>query len=143
MKKLYLFLTLTALLLAGCAGGSARPKAGATFSGPINISPDNAQSATLTFTISDDGTAITKVGVSFTKFKCEAMSAGQISTSSTGNFSIADGFDISPSSIGEIKGRFTSATRASGTIHLQLKINTGFGTASCDAGTWDWNAEAK
>ena len=138
MKKLSMYLLVAALMLAGC-GGSAKPKAGATFSGPIKIDAEKAESAFLTFTISEDGTAVTEVGVSFTNFKCEGMSAGQMSLNIGGNFPISDGLDISPSNIGQITGRFSSPTKASGTIHLQLGIS--MGSLSC--GTWDWSAEAK
>lgn len=143
MKGLTIGLLVTALVLAGCGGGSAQPKAGATFSGPIQIDADKAESAYLSFTISEDGTSITKVGVSFTNFKCEVMSAGSISMNSGGNFPITDGLDLSPLNIGQIKGRFSSPTKASGTIDLKLKISTGFGSADCDMGTWEWTAEAK
>jgi hypothetical protein len=142
MKKLSVCLIVVALVLAGC-GGSVQPKAGATFVGAIAMDADKAESAILTFTISEDGMSITKIGVSFTKFKCEAMSAGQISVNSGGNFPIADGLTISPSNIGQIAGRFSSPTKASGTIHLQLKIDMGMGSISCDMGTWDWSADAK
>ena len=143
MKKLFLFLLVAALVLAGCGGGSAQPKPGATFSGPIEISADKAESANLFFTVSDDGTAITKIGISFTNFKCEVMSAGSMSLNSGGNFPITNGLDLSPSNIGQIKGKFNSPTKASGTIDIKLEINTGFGTATCELGTFKWSAEAK
>lgn len=141
MKRFWIFLTLTALVLAGC--GSAQPKAGATFSGPIHIDAAKAESATLSFTISDDGTAITKVGISFVNLKCEVMSAGAMSLNSGGNFSLANGLDLSPANIGHITGKFNSPTKASGTIDIKLEINTGFGKATCELGEWEWTAEAK
>lgn len=143
MKGWTIGLLVTALALAGCGGGSAQPKAGAMFNGPIQIDADKAETAYLSFTISDDGTSITKVGISFTNFKCEVMSAGSMSMNSGGTFPISNGLDLSPSNIGQIKGRFTSPTRASGTIDIKLKINTGFGSVECDMGTWEWTAEAK
>lgn len=142
MKKLSFCLLIAALALAGC-GGSAQPKAGATFSGPIEIAADNAESASLSFTISADGTAITKVSLFMTNFKCDGMSAGSMSLNNTGNFPISDGLDLSPGSIGRITGKFNSPTKASGTIEIQLKISTGFGTTTCDMGKWNWTAEAK
>ncbi len=143
MKRLSIILVAVALTLAGCGGGSAQPKPGATFSGPIQIDADKAESAYLSFTISDDGTAITKVAVSLTNFHCEAMSGGQMSLHSGGNFPISNGLDLSPSNIGQITGRFSSPTKASGTINIQLEINTGFGSARCEMGAWKWSAEAK
>ena len=143
MKKLFLFLTIAALVLAGCGGGSAQPKAGATFSGPIHIDAAKAESATLSFVVSGDGTAITKVGVSFVNLKCEVMSAGAVSLSSGSSFPIADGLDVSPANIGHITGKFNSPTKASGKIDLKLEINTGFGKAKCELGEWEWTAEAK
>jgi hypothetical protein len=143
VNKLSICLLVAVLVLTGC-GGSAQPKPGASFSGSIDIDADKAESARLFFTISEDGTAVTKVGVSFTNFKCGGMSAGEMTSSTTANDPITDGLDISSSSIGQIKGRFNSPTKASGTIHLDMKISTGMGgSISCDLGTWDWSAEAK
>jgi hypothetical protein len=78
------------------------------------------------------------------KFKCGGMSAGEMTMSSGSTISIANGLDLSLSTIGDIKGRFTSPTAASGTIRLDMKISAGMGSSiSCDLGTWNWTAEAK
>ncbi len=143
MKRMTLFLLLAALVLAGCGGGSAQPKAGATFSGPIHIDAAKAESATLSFTVSADGVTISKVGVSFINIKCEVMSAGAMSVSNGSSFPIAEGLDISPANVGHITGKFNSSTKASGTIDIKLEINTGFGKAKCELGEWEWTAEAK
>ena len=138
MKKLFVCMLIAALALAGC-GGSDQPKPGATFSGSIEIDADKAETANLFFTVSDDGTAITEVGISFTNFKCEGMSAGSMTLGRGGKFPIANGLELSPDGIGQIKGRFTSPTKAKGTIHIQLGNSTG----SLSCGDWDWSAEAK
>lgn len=143
MKKLSICLVVAALVLTGC-GGSSQPKPGASFSGPIAIDPAKAESARIFFTITEDGTSVTKVGVSFTNFKCDGMSAGEMTISNGGNTPITDGLDLSFQNIGRIQGRFSSPTMASGKIELKLNISAGMGASiSCDLGTFDWTAEAR
>ena len=131
MTKRMLCLTLMVLALAAC---TAEPKPGAQFTGDIDLGGKTSR-ATITFTISDDGKTITSVGIDLSDVKCNGSSAGRMSSWAGGQFSIANGaFTASPSSIGEVQGRFTSPTQASGTIHLKLNI--------CDLGTQNWNATA-
>jgi hypothetical protein len=47
-------------------------------------------------------------------------------------------FEDKNSNIGDLAGKFTSPTTASGTIHLEFDLGFG-GTIEC--GTWDWSAE--
>ena len=141
MKRLSLVMVITALTLAACGG--AQPKPGATFTGPIEIGTDKASSATLSFTVSEDGIMITEVSVSLTEVKCDGMSSGMLMLRSAGDFDLSgSNLNISPSNIGEIKGRFTSPTEASGTVKLSLKIDVLGSTFVCDLGTWNWHAEA-
>jgi len=142
MKKLLLVFVIAALMLASCGGGT-EPKPGATFTGPIRIGNDKASSATIRFTISEDGSTIKSVGVTLNNVKCGGMTAGTLSVSSGGDFKFSGGgLNISPSNIGVIKGRFTSPTEASGTVHLALKLDVMGSTISCELGTWNWGAEA-
>ncbi len=120
-----------------------QPEAGKNFSGPIQIGPEKASSGALTFTVSHDGTTITNFVVGFKEFKCESMSASEFSTSSGGEFIIADEWEFSLSNIGQIRGRFTSPTTASGTITLNIEIKIMNSTIACDMGIWEWSAEAQ
>ena len=120
-----------------------QPEAGKTFSGPIQIGWDKASSGTLSFIVSDDGAMITNFSVGFKDFKCESMSASEFSTSSSGEFLLSNEWEFSLSNIGQIEGRFTSPTTASGTITLNIKIKIMNSTISCDMGIWEWSAEAQ
>jgi len=117
------------------------PQPGAAFAGPIEIT-GKASSATIAFTISEDGASIVSVGVSLTDVKCDGFSAGNLTQRSQGSFSVAEGrIAISSKSLGEFEGRFLSPTEARGTAKLTLEIPFGGGT--CDLGTWDWSATAR
>jgi len=138
MKEKLLLITL-AFLLASCAP-KVVPAAGASFSGPIAIS-EGASSAILLFAVSEDGSSITSVGVTLSNVECDGMSAGSMSTMSSGQFPIAEGeFAGSASSVGEIQGRFTSPTEASGVIDLRLEVSVLGQTLVCELGEWDWTA---
>jgi len=114
---------------------------GATFSGPIKIS-GKASGATISFTISEDGTSIS-LEITLSDLKCDGMTASSMSTQASGPLSITDGsFSASFSNLGEVEGRFASPTEASGTIDLSLKISILGQTTVCELGTWNWSAEA-
>ena len=116
-----------------------RPQPGAILTGPIEIS-EKASSATIFLSISEDGVSIASVGIALVDLKCDGFSAGSMTQDFGGPFPVAEG-DIaaSLSGGGEIKGRFTSPTEASGTINLILEIPFG---GTCDLGRWDWSAKA-
>lgn len=139
--KRHMYLVLLAVLLVAC-GGTSMPEPGSTFSGPIDIS-GGASSGTFTFTVSDDGAAITFVGFSLTDVRCDGFSAGSWASQASGMpFPIRDGsINVSSSSIGEAEGRFTSPTEASGTIDLRPELSFGQ-TTRCELGEWEWSAEA-
>jgi len=154
VNKLFLLSLALVLMLSmamsvvGCGGEetapvssskSVSPKAGATFTGPIDIS-GKASSGTIEFTVSADGTSITSVSITMKDLECNGFSAGSMTKETSGTFAI-DGSRVSasPSGIGEIEGRFTSSTEASGTIDMTLEIPF-FGP--CSLGEWNWSAEA-
>jgi hypothetical protein len=119
--------------------GAAVPKAGATYAGPIEIS-GKASAGTITLKVSDDGAAITSVSVEFTDLKCDGFSAGSMSKQVGGTFAISNGqLTASVSGIGDIKGRFASATEASGTAKITLDIMG----SPCELGQFDWSAKAQ
>ena len=135
MTKRMLGLTLMVLALAACtAEPKAEPKPGGQFTGDIDLG-GKASRATITFTVADTGNWISSVGIELSDMKCNGGSAEQMSAWASVLGTIVDGaFTASPSGIGEVQGRFTSPTQASGTIHLKLKI--------CDLGTHNWSATA-
>ena len=138
-------LVALSLVLASCGGGggAASPKPGAAFTGPVEIGKDKASSAVIRFAVSADGESITSVGIVLTQVKCEAMSSGLLSQEVRGPFPLKEGtIDISSSSIGDVSGKFTSTTEASGTVNLVLKITVLGSTVSCDLGTGNWSAKA-
>ena len=114
--------------------------AGASFSGPIAIS-EGASSAILRLAISEDGSSITSVEVTLSNVECDGMSAESMSTTSSGQFPITEGvFAVSASGLGEIQGRFTSPTEASGVIDLRWEVSVLGQTLVCELGEWDWTA---
>jgi len=134
-----------ALSLSACGattGPSApvAPQPGVRLSGPVEIS-GKASSATITLKVSDDGATLTSIGVEFQTLKCNGFSAGSMSKSVGGSFAIAGGsISASVGGLGEIKGRFTSPTEASGTVNLTLKIPLG---GDCALGEFKWSAKAQ
>jgi hypothetical protein len=119
--------------------GSVAPKGGATFTGTIQIT-GKASSGTIQFSISGDGASITSVTITLNNLKTDGFSAGSMTQEASGPFTITKGnFTASPSSIGQLEGRFTSSTKASGTIDITLEIPFA-GTA--ELGEWPWSAEA-
>jgi len=118
------------------------PQPGAIFSGPIDIHDEGASSGTLTLTIAADGASIATVGLSLKDFHCGGMSAGESTMISAANAPLTDAIDVTVDTIGEIHGRFESATTASGTIHLTPGVMHGLGEFEpCELGTFNWTAE--
>ena len=114
-----------------------------SFSGPIAIS-EGASSAILRLAISEDGSSITSVEVTLSNVECDGMSAESMSTASSGRFPITQGeFEVSASGLGEIQGRFTSPTEASGVIDLRWEVSVLGQTLVCELGEWDWTATAQ
>jgi hypothetical protein len=134
-----LAMALVLLLLMACGGKSASPKPGATFVGKIAM--DTAKSAQINFKISADGQSIESLGFSSTEIKCGGFSAGSTSSNASGQYPVMDGkIEIKSSSIGDITGRFTSPTKAEGSIHVLLDAGMG---GSIDCGTWDWSTTSE
>lgn len=116
------------------------PQPGANLAGPIEIS-GKATSATISFTISEDGSSIASVSIALVELKCDGFSADLLIQDLGGPFPLSEGnIAASLSGGGEIKGRFTSPTEASGTINLILEIPF---AGTCDLGRWDWSAKAE
>jgi len=147
MRKVLLLglVVALAMLLTACGaktGGNApvAPQPGARLSGPIEIT-GKASSATITLKVSDDGTTLTSIGVEFQNLKCNGFSAGSMSKSVSGSFAITGGsISATAGGLGEIKGRFTSPTEASGTANLTLKIPM---SGDCALGEFKWSAKAQ
>ncbi|MBM3157305.1 MAG: hypothetical protein FJ004_08495 [Chloroflexi bacterium] len=153
MRKI-VFMAVCVLAMAlvfaaiGCGGGTstsdvgtASPKAGATFTGPIEIT-GKAESGTITLTISEDGASVASVSVVLNNLKCDGFSAGSMNKSVSTPFPVTNGsFATSLSGIGDIAGSFTTMTKASGTVDLVLQIP--FSSATCELGEWHWSAEAE
>lgn len=153
IRRLLFFASILLLVLitglCGCGGGTpggepeggkAAPTPGATFSGPVDIS-GVASSGIIHLVISDGGAAITSVGVTLTDLKTETFSAGSMTKQISGAIPIVEGsFAGSLSGLGEIEGRFTSPTAASGTVRLKVAIP--LSEASADLGQFAWTAEA-
>ena len=138
-----------AMMLAACGTKTApsaptsapvAPKPGATLSGAVEIS-GKASAATITLKVSADGTALTSVAVTVQNLKCDGFSAGSMTKEVQGTFPVTGGtLTASVSGIGEIKGRFTSPTEASGTANLTLAIPM---SAPCALGEYKWSAKAQ
>jgi len=148
--------TLIMLLVIGCGGtSSVQPQPGATFSGPMEISTSGMGSnvtvdgGEIEFTVTEDGAAIASTSFWLINAVCTndlknrriegAWSMGFSNVPPTpiknGNFEQERG-DI------KIKGNFTSATEANGTIEISSEeedmVKGQYFT--CDFGTWNWSA---
>jgi hypothetical protein len=146
MHRLWLLLVVVGLVfpVTGCGGdggSGASPQPGAVLTGPIEIS-GTADGGTISLTVSEDGGSITSVEVTLTNLNCDGFTAGTWTMGRGGDFPVADGtIAASPSGIGQVKGRFTSSTAASGSIDLALDWY--YGGGACEKlGTWNWSAEA-
>jgi hypothetical protein len=136
-----LLVSVATLVSAACGGdgGGAQPPANAVLTGPIDIT-ENASGGTITLSTSEDGSAISWVEVELRDVDCNGFSAASSSTGLSVNSDVSDGsIDLSVSRIGKIEGRFTSSTRASGTIEIVMNIP--LTEEKCELGTWDWTAE--
>jgi len=149
MHKLSLLLVIVAAIsgMTACGGeedagegaGGTAPRPGAVLTGPIEIS-GKASGGTISLTVSEDGGSISSVKVTLQNLKCDGFSAGSLTKEAGGVFPVAKGnVNASPSGIGEVKGRFTSPTVASGTIDLVLEIPY---DGTCKLGTSNWSAKA-
>ncbi len=144
MHKSWLLLLIVGAILplTACGGDGApatSPQPGAVLTGPVEIS-GKASSGTISLTVSEDGASITSVGITLTDLKCDGFSAGSFTKEAGGEFPAAKGkVAASLSGIGEINGRFTSPTEASGTIELALEIPY---AEPCKLGTSNWSAKA-
>jgi hypothetical protein len=155
ISKLFSLVLALVLMLSmsisvtGCGGeettpksetGSVTPKGGATFTGSIEIT-GKASSGTIQFSISGDGASITSVTITLIDLKTESFSAGSMNKEVSGSFPVTSGtLDASVSGIGEIEGRFTSPTKASGIIDITLEIPF---SGPCELGEWRWSVEAE
>lgn len=149
MKRITILVPITlALLLAGCVrfsfggiGGAAAPQPGARFAGPIDTG-GQAESGTLTFTVSADGQSITSVGLVLSGADCANVSAREVRNTHYGVFPVENGrFELHAATIGTAEGRFTSPSTAEGTI--TVVIATLSGETRCDLGTFTWQVEAQ
>lgn len=152
-----LVFALLTFLTSGCNRTSApsaaqaiSPQPGSSFTGNLEGEKE-AGSGTISFDISEDGTAINNLNITLndSSANCGGASTGtlgfgQLSLPFDGPYLIKEGnFSLVISKSGELKGKFVSPTEASGSINLILEI-TLFGNAqTCDFGTWNWSAKLK
>ena len=145
-KKPPLLIPATILLVLllghiGCGGaGTADPQRDTAFSGPVEITA-HASSATIDLVVSPDGASVTFVNITVNDLKTEALAIGTCTTGKSVDLPIHDGrFGGSVKGLGEIEGRFASATEAAGTVDLAVDIPFGGGTV--DLGESSWSAVA-
>ena len=146
MHKVSLLLLIVGgvISMTACGGGEGAPATaplpGAVLTGPIEIS-GKASGGTIGLTVAQDGASITSVKITLMDLNCDGFSAGSLTKEAGGVFPAAKGNVVaSPSGIGEVKGRFTSPTVASGTIDLVLEIPY---DGTCNLGTWNWSAKTE
>lgn len=168
-KKLLLqviAIAVTLFLLAACSAAKIEPQPGAAISATITTG-DKASSGTLSFKVSQAGTAISDLRISLENANCQDM----ITMGSVMDFMSDPGIPISdgafesslpamggmvenyrfnpgdsfptpvpdPSMVGKIAGRFTAPTEASGTITIFLGAAMSGGVV-CELGTFDWSS---
>jgi hypothetical protein len=142
------------------------PQPGATVSGSI-ATGDKASSGMLSFKVSETGDAITDLSISLEKANCNGMITMGSVMDYLGDpgIAIADGafegplpamggmvtdYNFNPPdpfpspvpdpyTVGQITGRFTSPTTASGTITIFLGAAMSGGVV-CELGTFDWSS---
>jgi len=155
---------LMVIFLVTCIG-NVKPAPGASFSGKINMD-NKARSATIGFKISDDGTSIKDLKTTINDLKLDGLTAGQVydfngvllTPIEGGRFnasipvvggSVKD-YKLykSPSefqtvtdldNIGQIEGKFLSATKASGTIKIYMWLL--LTDWAIEVGEFSWEAE--
>jgi len=153
-------LTMILVFATGCGGASSiQPQPGATFSGPMELSASGVGSnvtvngGEIEFTVTDDGSGV----VSSTYSLKNATCVNEQKNTRVGGGSIYLASKQLPAPVGKgkfefgtmdyiIKGTFTSATEANGTIEIYSfemeTLNTG-NYFTCDFGTWNWSASVK
>ena len=167
-QMLFFGLTILAIILVmflvTCLG-NAKPSPGASFNGIIDMG-DKASSGEISFKISEDGTSIKDLKTTVNELKLDGLTAGQVydfngvlltaienrrfsaSIPAVGG-SVKDyKLDKSPSefqtvaaldNIGQIEGKFLSATKASGTIKIYMwLLLTDY---AIEVGEFSWEAE--
>lgn len=116
----------------------AGPEPGIRLTGPIELG-DRAKQALITINISPDGKSVSGWGVYFEELECETFTTGTLAMQQHSPQIITEmAFEDQTSNIGDLVGRITSPTTASGTIHLKFDLGFG-GTIEC--GIWNWSAE--
>jgi hypothetical protein len=165
-----LSLFLVSLFFSACSGGTVSPANGAMFNGTISTG-EKAKSGTISFSVSQDGTSLTQLGITLDELKCGALTIGRIHDNLGevqvslvgGSFSgsipalgaaqftesqdysmAASPFDFTAfedmSKVNQLDGKFTSATHASGTIHLYVQaVMT---DRACELGEFTWEADS-
>lgn len=146
--------------------GTSKPIPGASFSGTISMG-EKANNATIDFKISEDGTSIKDLKTTINDLKLDGLTAGQVydyhggllTSIESGRFnasipavggSVKDyKLDKSPSefqtvtdldNVGQIEGKFLSATKASGTIKIYMwLLLTDY---AIEVGEFIWEAES-
>lgn len=121
------------------------PQPGAILKGVIEAS-ENASGIIMSLELSEDGTSITTLTFILTSAsKCEGMNitiseGSEMSLAEAGPFPITEGrIDASLPNGGELKGRFTSPTEASGTITVKGLAYSD----ACQIGPSNWSAKAE
>ncbi len=134
--RIVVVISLILLLSSSCSKAAVAPQGGAKMHGKIDM--DKASSAAISLIVSEDGSSISTVSLSFINLKCEGFSAGSTENSVSGGNPITNGeFQISSDNFGEINGKFTKPTSAEGTLHLA------FFDGKAECGTWKWSASAE
>ena len=118
-----------------------KPQPGAELIGPIEMG-DKAKMALINLTVSADGSEIASWIVSLEGMQCETTAPDMIVAQQDTPTAIDEGgFEDLKSNIGDLSGKFSSPTEASGTIHL--RIDLGLGGEPIECGTWEWSATGK
>jgi hypothetical protein len=167
LQRIVTLILITAFLAAcNSSAGSVEPKPGASFNGAIDVG-DKASSGTLSFNVTETGTAISNLRISLQSANCKNMiTMGSVSdyqsnpgiTITNGSFESplpamggmvtdykfnpGDSFPTpvpDPYTVGKFTGRFTKPTTASGTITIFLGAAMSGGIV-CELGTFNWNA---
>ena len=146
--------------------GTSKPVPGASFSGMISMG-EKANNATIGFKISEDGTSIKDLKTTINDLKLDGLTAGQVYDYHGGLLISVEGgrfnasipavggsvkdykLDKSPSefqtvaaldNIGQIEGKFLSASKASGTIKIYMwLLLTDY---AIEVGEFTWEAES-